>query len=1114
MTATATAKDETTTARLSRWAAGLAFERLSAEAVHQAKRFLLDSLGCALGGYLQHDVRIALEVLSGTAGKGPATVIGTGARMDPVTASLLNALMVRVMDYNDIYWKQDPSHPSDLIPAALACGERSGLDGRELIVGIVLGHEIEQRLCEAAFPGIRERGWHHATLTAFASPIVAGRMLRLTPERIQHAIGISGCRHLTLGAAVSGKLTMMKNTVDPMATQSGVLAALLAEKGYTGPEHVLDGKEGLVHCLGPEWRLGVLVEGLGESWRIAECGMKAYPTEALTHTPISAVLDLVREHDLRPEGIVEVRIRSLARAADILSDPSKYDPRTKETADHSLPYVIAAAIVDRQVTPAQFADARIQDPAIRAQLPKVKVVADPEIERLFPKLQRVIVAIRTTDGRELTRQVDFPKGDPRNPLADGEIEEKFGALASPVLDAGRRARVVEAVWGLEGLASITSLMDLVRACALEDDPMGQTAIEKIVQAHMAEGPTGRPVRAGDFLSIRPRHVMTHDNTSAVMKKFRSLGVPRVRDPRQPVFALDHDIQNTAEDNLKKYRAIEAFAAEQGVDFYPAGTGIGHQVMCEQLYVVPGSLVVASDSHSNMYGALSAVGTPIVRTDAAAAWATGEFWWQIPPMVQVVLEGGLAPGATGKDVIIALAGLYGSDVLNAAVEFAGPGVSSLSMDARMSIANMTTEWGALVGWFPADRVTLDWIRARRARGVERVTDAQIAAWERSPVSSDPDATYAARIRLDLSEVTPHVSGPDTVQVATPLAEIEEKRIAIQKAYLVSCVNARREDLEAAARVLDGKRIAPGVGFYLAAASREVQEEAERRGIWKTLVDAGAKPLPPGCGPCIGLGTGLLEPGEVGISATNRNFKGRMGSRDAKCYLASPEVVAASAVAGTIRGPGSTEGRRLTRRIERLAAPAPPAEKVAILDGFPDRLRGRLVLVPQDNLNTDGIYGKDYTYREDMTREEMARVVMENYDPGFSAATRAGDVLVGAFNFGTGSSREQAVTALQAKGIALVIAGSFSQTYLRNAFNNGLVCVEAPDLVRRLLGIFAAEIAAKTKTILPGDEVSVDFGSGALAYRGQTFRFPPLGSVPQALVVAGGVENLVRRRLGLA
>jgi len=459
----ATAPKPTLTAEMARWAASLEYRDLSPEAVYQAKRFLLDSVGCALGGYQQHDVQILLQVLEECAGRGPATVVGTGRRMDPVSASLVNALMIRVMDYNDIYWKQDPSHPSDIFPAAMACCERAGSDGKELIVGLVLGHEFEMRFCEAAFPGIRERGWHHATLTAFVSPLVAGRALHLDWEQMQHAVGISASRQATLGAVTAGKLTMMKNTVDPFATQSGVLAALMAEKGYTGPEHVLDGKEGLTRVLGPEWKLNLLSDGLGESWRITQCGMKAFPTEALTHTPISAVLDLVKGNDLRPDEVRQVEIRSLARAADILSDASKYDPRSKETADHSLPYVIAAALVERQVTPAQFTPEKIMDPTIRAQLKKVEVVADPEIEKLFPALQRVVVNLTTTDGRHLTRQLDYPKGDPRNPLTDAEVEEKFAALAEGVLSSGAQKKLREAIWNLEKISSLGQLMALMKA---------------------------------------------------------------------------------------------------------------------------------------------------------------------------------------------------------------------------------------------------------------------------------------------------------------------------------------------------------------------------------------------------------------------------------------------------------------------------------------------------------------------------------------------------------------------------------------------------------------------------------------------------------------------------
>jgi homoaconitate hydratase len=647
--------------------------------------------------------------------------------------------------------------------------------------------------------------------------------------------------------------------------------------------------------------------------------------------------------------------------------------------------------------------------------------------------------------------------------------------------------------------------------------MAQTVVEKIAQRHRTAGPE-RLLRVGDVVSLRPRHVMTHDNTAAVMKKFTVIGAGAFHDPAQAVFALDHDIQNQDESNLAKYREIQVFAQEQEVDFYPAGTGIGHQIMVAQGYVVPGSLVVASDSHSNMYGALGALGTPVVRTDAAAIWATGEFWWQIPRTVQVNLHGALRDGTTGKDVIVTLCGLYSQgEVLNAAVEFTGIGVAGLSIESRMAIANMTTEWGALVGWFPVDEVTLRYLRERHGflarQGIERFTEEDLETWAEDPIEPDPDATYAARIDLDLAAVSPHVSGPDSVQVMRSLADIERERVAIQKAYLVSCVNSRLEDLEAAAAVIRGRTVAAGVQLYVAAASKEVQENAELSGAWTALLDAGAQPLPPGCGPCIGLGTGLLEPGEVGISATNRNFKGRMGSREARAYLASPEVVAASAVAGYIAGHRPSDGSSPERRYRELEAPAVAEESVEIREGFPERLQGRLVFVTQPNLNTDGIYGKDYTYREGMTREDMARVVMENYDPTFAERTRAGDILVGGRNFGTGSSREQAATALQAKGIPIVIAGSFSQTYLRNAYNNGYPCIECPALVRRLETLFADEIVAGTPTVIPGDELTIDFRRSTVTFRGERSTFPALGEVPQTLVVAGGVESLVRARLGL-
>lgn len=638
---------------------------------------------------------------------------------------------------------------------------------------------------------------------------------------------------------------------------------------------------------------------------------------------------------------------------------------------------------------------------------------------------------------------------------------------------------------------------------------GQTLGEKIVQRHMTKGPD-RPVRAGDVVSLRPRHVLTHDNTAAVMDKFAAIGVASMADPSQPVFALDHDIQNTDEANRDKYARIEAFAAERGVDFHPAGTGIGHQIMVSRGYVVPESLCVASDSHANMYGALGALGTPIVRTDAAAVWATGEFWWQVPRTVRVELTGALADGVSGKDLILALCHRFAAgEVLNAMVEFTGDGVAALSMDARMSIANMTTEWGALAGIFPIDAVCVDFVRSVRNRLTarehgRRFTEDDVMRWASAPMTSDADAEIAGTIHFDLSELRPMVAGPDTVQAGATLAEVADRHVKIHKAYLLSCVNGRLEDLRSAARVLAGRRVHEDVELYVAAASADVQDAAEADGTWQVLLDAGARPLSPGCGPCIGLGTGLLEPGEVAISATNRNFKGRMGSRDAQAYLASPAVVAASAVAGEIVVPAGTDanGRQVTASFVAHEAPAPIDEAVTILDGFPAAIAGRLLFVDADNLNTDGIYGKDYTYRT-LPPEEMARVVMENHDPDFATIVRAGDVVVGGFNFGTGSSREQAATALAAAGIGLVIAGSYSQTYLRNAYNNGFPCIECPALVEHL----RVTLGGDAPTRVADTAIHVDFASGRITYGEEVFRFAPLGEVPQALVVAGGIENMI-------
>ncbi len=449
------------TYKLAEFTKELKYENLTEETVTNVKRFLLDSIGCAYGGSQTEDVEIMLDFYNEMGGKAEATVINSDKKLPMINQALLNSLMIRALDYNDIYWDQDPSHPSDIIPAALTPAEVLHKSGKDLITAIVLAYEWEMRLCEFAVPGIRERKWHHATLTQFASPLVAGKVLGLSVEEMVHAIGISGSHNLTLGAVTAGKLTMMKNTVDPMATQAGLYSAMLAKRGYEGPAHVIDGKEGLTDTFGGRFDLNILTDGLGDTFRINKCSMKAFPTEALTHTPLSAVIKIMKEQNIAKDDIDEVTIGTVARAADILADPTKYDPRTRETADHSLPYCISAAIVDGSVTPASFKTEKIMDQEVRSFLPKIKVIADPEFEKTFPGLKQASAEIKTKDGKKHKIILDYPLGDYREPMDEKTLLSKFDSMVIPVIGQARRDRLVDAVMSIEKEKDVADFMKLL-----------------------------------------------------------------------------------------------------------------------------------------------------------------------------------------------------------------------------------------------------------------------------------------------------------------------------------------------------------------------------------------------------------------------------------------------------------------------------------------------------------------------------------------------------------------------------------------------------------------------------------------------------------------------------
>ncbi|GMM38192.1 homoaconitate hydratase [Saccharomycopsis crataegensis] len=663
--------------------------------------------------------------------------------------------------------------------------------------------------------------------------------------------------------------------------------------------------------------------------------------------------------------------------------------------------------------------------------------------------------------------------------------------------------------------------------------LGQNLTEKIVQRYAVGLPDGKEVHSGDYVSVKPRHCMTHDNTWPVALKFKGLGASKIKDNRQVVMTLDHDVQNKTEKNLTKYKNIENFAKEHGVDFYPAGRGIGHQIMIEEGYAFPNSVVVASDSHSNTYGGLGTLGTPIVRTDAASIWATGQTWWQIPPVAKVELKGRLPKGVTGKDVIVSLCGIFNNDeVLNHAIEFTGEHIEELPIDYRLTIANMTTEWGALSGLFPVDNTLIEWYENRLKKvgpNHPRINEKTLQDLKNNLTKADSDSYYAKTLTIDLSTLSPFISGPNSVKVSTSLTDLSNKNMKVNKAYLVSCTNSRLSDIKAAADIIRGHKVAPGVQFYVAAASSNVQKDAEASGAWKDIMDAGAIALPAGCGPCIGLGTGLLEPGEVGISATNRNFKGRMGSKDALAFLASPEVVAASAILGKIGSPEEVLGQKVkeTSEVSKSItinkkpeaagdAAASSASGVEVLEGFPKRITGELVLCDADNINTDGIYPGKYTYQDDVPREKMAEVCMENYDSEFGAKTHAGDIVISGYNFGTGSSREQAATAILARDMKLIVAGSFGNIFSRNSINNALLTLEIPDLINKLREKYSGsekELTRRTGWFLTWDvssaEVTVTEGQDGPVVLKQ--KVGELGSNLQDIIVKGGLEGWVKAEL---
>ena len=415
--------------------------------------------------------------------------------------------------------------------------------------------------------------------------------------------------------------------------------------------------------------------------------------------------------------------------------------------------------------------------------------------------------------------------------------------------------------------------------------MGKTFVEKVFARK-----TGREVRVGEIITVEPDFVMSHDNTAAIAGKFNKMGAKKVKYPERLVIVLDHVVPASQEKYALNHLIIREFVKKEGIKhFYDVNSegGICHQVLSEKGYALPGYVILGADSHTTTYGAFGAFSAGIGRSEVAAIWATGEIWLKVPESFKIVINGKVPEGVYAKDIILYIIGQIGADgATYKSVEFTGEVVKNMSQASRMVLSNMAAEMGAKNGYIAPDEKTFEWI-GDRAKG------------EYEPIYPDEDAEYEKVLEFDISSLEPQLAAPHTVDNVYPVKEYEGKKI--HQGLIGTCTNGRLEDLEVAAKILKGRRIHKDVRLLVLPASWEVYKEALRRGIIETLVEAGAIVLNSGCGPCLGAHEGVLAKGEVAISTSNRNFKGRMGSKEAEIFLASPATVAASAIEGKITDP---------------------------------------------------------------------------------------------------------------------------------------------------------------------------------------------------------------------
>lgn len=575
-------------------------------------------------------------------------------------------------------------------------------------------------------------------------------------------------------------------------------------------------------------------------------------------------------------------------------------------------------------------------------------------------------------------------------------------------------------------------------------------------------------KAGTIVFQKPDIVLSHDNTASIDKIYRKMGGEKIANPHRLMIVLDHNAPPTNCKLANDYAAIRQFVKDQNiVRFYDAGQGICHQLMAN--HAKPGQVIVGSDSHTCTAGAFNAFAAGIDRTETAGIWKTGETWFKVPHSIKIELKGALPSGVYAKDLSLYIIGLLGSAGANyQSIEYHGPGVKTLSISDRMTIANLASEMGAKNAVFPPDEV-LNHFLGEPYHGI----------W------ADKNATYCSEIHIDLNQLAPMVACPHHVDNVKTLTEIDG--LTIQQGLIGTCTNGRLQDLQIAAEILHNKKIAANFQLHIIPASRNIYIEAMRKGWIETFLKAGANVLSPSCGPCLGTGQGIPANGVNVISTANRNFLGRMGNKEANIYLASPATVAHTAIHGKI----------INKSIKNINFKEKASQPKVIQIKNTEKRRKNKVwnYSDTDNLNTDLMFAGHLTYKINSSEpQQIVPHLFHDFDEQFAQEVSKGDFILAGENFGCGSSREHPSVGLVEAGVEAVIVKSVSRIFFRSAVNQGLPIIVLPEVVNKFKH---------------GDTLKIDLKNGTIYLNEEEFSIEPLPHKLITILRNGGLIKSIEK-----